>query len=80
MPLQTKPGQGGPNLKPTKPFGGEEGQHFLEQNLEKRGKARIFLVVPFERPEKTVLNTFYQGFNFHLYLYSFFRQLEPHYG
>ena len=72
MPLQTQPSQGGPPLKPKKQFGGGEGQHFLEQNLEKRGKARIFLVVTFERTKKIFLNTFSQGFNFYLHFVFFF--------
>ena len=49
-----------------------KGQHFLEQNLEKRGKARIFLVVTVERTKKIFLNTFSQGFNFYLHFVFFF--------
>jgi hypothetical protein len=33
---------------------GGEGQLFLEQNLKKGRKARIFLVVPFERPKQNL--------------------------
>ncbi len=56
------------------------GQHFLEQNLEKRGKAWIFLVVPFERPKTTFLITFSQEFNFLVFFVFFFSTVESHYG
>ena len=80
MPLQTQPSEGGPPLKPKKQFDGGEGQHFLEQNFEKRRKARIFLVVPFERPKKLSSIHFHRDLTFIYILYSFFRQLESHYG
>ncbi len=72
MPLQTQPSEGGPPLKPKKQFDGGGRTAFFGTKLKKRGKARIFLVVPFERPKKTFLNTFLQGFNFYLHFVFFF--------
>ncbi len=61
--------------KTTKTRGGE-GQQFLEQNWQKRGKSTMFLVVPWQRPEKNFLKTFWSGFSFYFFFVFIFSTVE----